>query len=143
MESRWYVDTLQCASSSCLESQQLRTAVKGECMDCKEQDLLVQDAYSLPCAYNIFWLWARSLLQSALQSDVKVVVMVRCILPSRLLCVAMKGLVADIDIFKLFQQTVLDPYKTVDFHNKRFQLSEGCVNVAVAMRRLRRSYEKP
>ena len=84
--------------------------------------------------------WEVKILELPLKSGLKALIMVRNILPLRIVCTASKALVDTIDIAVLLQQTMSNPYKTVEYHNRSLKLSDGCVKVVEAMRRFRRSY---
>ena len=95
---------------------------------------------SLQVVHDRVMRWARELLERPLSSGVKALVMVRCILPQRIVCTAFKALVDKIDIYVLLRQTMSSPCKTVEYHNRSLKLSDGCVKVVEAMRRFGRSY---
>ena len=84
--------------------------------------------------------WALEVLERPLSSGVKALVMVRCVLPLRIVCTASKALVDMIDISVLLRQTMSSPYMRVEYHNRSLKLSDGCVKVVEAMRRFGRSY---
>ena len=83
--------------------------------------------------------WALEVLERPLSSGVKALVMVRCVLPLRIVCTASKALVDMIDISVLLRQTMSSPYMRVEYHNRSLKLSDGCVKVVEAMRRFGRS----
>ena len=90
--------------------------------------------------YQIVMRWAFELLHRPLRSGLKALIMVRCILPSRILCSASKALVDQIGEFVLLQQTLSAPSLTVEYHNRRLGLSDRCVKVVMEMRRFMKSY---
>ena len=57
--------------------------------------------------------WEVKILELPLKSGLKAFIMVRNILPLRIVCTASKALVDTIDIAVLLQQTRSDPYKTL------------------------------
>ena len=101
---------------------------------------VVLTSSNVQTVYQIVMRWAFQLLERPLSSGLKALIMVRCILTSRILCAASKALVDQIDVFVLLQQTQSAPSLTVEYHNRRLGLSDRCVKVVMEMRRFMKSY---
>jgi len=85
--------------------------------------------------------WAFGLLEQSLDAGLHALIMVRYILPCRLLNRATKARIDSINMLVLAQQTMQDRLeRTVVYHNRNLQLSARCVKIVEAMRRFKRSY---
>ena len=90
---------------------------------------------------NLVLSWAIGLLEQPLDAGLHALIMVRYILPCRLLDRATKTKIDKIYMLILVQQTMLDHRgRTVVYHNRSLQLPDRCVKIVEAMRRFKRSY---
>ena len=71
---------------------------------------------------------------------VKALVMVRFILPLRLLSKGTQAFVDKIDVWILLRKSLPSDFRTLEFHNRSLGLSDECVQVAKLLLRFRKPY---
>ena len=85
--------------------------------------------------------WAIALLEQPLGAGLHALILVRYILPCKLLHRATKAKIDRIYMLILVQQTMLDNLgRSALYHNRSLQLPDRYVKIVEAMRRFKRSY---